>query len=219
MTRGRVALWCGLGCAPLESQLRLILETEGWRVVDDSARCQACVALVNGDAGEITRMMVIVDKPVVVVLTGGDPEPWIAAGLRNVLIFPPRPQDLSARLTALAGQQRDSRVTIGPISIDLGAREVSSKGEVLPFTRLEAEYFCYLAEHRGEWTHGRLLEQRLHGLRNSDGGASRVLVHAIRKKLGTDAWVLETKRGYGYRLAQRSPRVGAAPEHRRGQGG
>ncbi len=91
-------------------------------------------------------------------------------------------------------------VTLGPLEVDAGRREVRRSGEVVALTTREFDLLAYLAGHQGLALSRR---QLLAGVWGADwyGDERTVDVHVrqLRKKLG-DALPLATVWGVGYRL-------------------
>ncbi len=104
------------------------------------------------------------------------------------------------RSDAPAGADSPVVVTVGPVEIDSGRREVRVDGEVVPLATREFDLLAFLAANPGLALSRR---QLLNGVWGDDwyGDERTVDVHVrqLRKKLG-DALPLATVWGVGYRL-------------------
>ena len=151
----------------------------------------------------------------VIMLTARDEEPDRVAGLElgadDYVPKPFSPRELTARVKAVlrrCGRAGDAEsdalpesLELGPLALDLAAREVHLDGEEIVLTQREFELLEYLVRHRGQVvTRDRLLEN-VWDFR-SPGETRTVEVHVaqLRKKLGRPE-LIRTVRGVGYKAA------------------
>lgn len=108
--------------------------------------------------------------------------------------------ELLARLRALirrSVQHAHSAIEIGDIAIDLNARTITLKGELIALTPREYAIVEHLALHRGKIVSRTTLFEHLFD--ETDDTLSNIIdVHVgkIRKKLGRD--FIQTRHGHGY---------------------
>ena len=147
-----------------------------------------------------------VDLPVLILSARNTSEDKVRAlrlGADDYMTKPFWPEELLERVRARLRRPRIERaevIALGPLRLDLAARELSREGVVLAMTRTELDLLSALARQRGEAVSRRwLVEHVLDPER--DGGARTLDVHMsrLRKKLG-DACVIDTVWGVGYRL-------------------
>lgn len=118
-------------------------------------------------------------------------------------------QEFLARVRALLRQapQADAspaQVCVGPLLIDLAARQVLLDGQPVAFTRKEYAVLAQLARHPGRViTQQQLLKDIWGPTHGHDSHYLRIVVGHIRQKLGDDPAAprfLVTEAGVGYRL-------------------
>jgi DNA-binding response OmpR family regulator len=146
------------------------------------------------------------DVPVLVLSARDDARDKVEAlrlGADDYMTKPFWPEELVERVRARLRRpvlQRDDRLELGAVSLDLARREVSVRGAPVALTRLEYEFLLALARRPGQAVTRRWL---VHNVLDPDrdGDARTLDVHAsrLRKKLG--AGVIETVWGIGYRLS------------------
>lgn len=126
----------------------------------------------------------------------------LEAGADDYLIKPFEVDELVARIHAVmrrtAGQYL---MRIGELELDRFSRQVWLGGEVLDLTNLEYRFLWHLVQCAGQQVRRSELLAEVWEL-NFDPGSNviEVLVNRLREKLGAAAWMIETVRGFGYRL-------------------
>jgi two-component system OmpR family response regulator len=162
------------------------------------------VMLPGIDGWELLRRLRKTKKTPVLMLTARDAVRdrvrGLDTGADDYLVKPFDLDELLARLRALirrAASQSQSRLEIGAVVIDMLARTVSRKGELVTLTAREYALVEFLALHRGQLVTRTMLYEHLFD--ENDSTLSNLLdVHVsnIRKKLGHD--FITTRRGHGY---------------------
>lgn len=114
------------------------------------------------------------------------------------------PEELLARISARLrrpGLERDGRIEIEGLTIDIGARAVRVDANAVDLTRVEFELLLALARRPNQalsraWLAEHVLDPE------RDGNERTLDVHAsrLRKKLGTKGALVTTVWGVGYRL-------------------
>jgi two-component system phosphate regulon response regulator PhoB len=96
-------------------------------------------------------------------------------------------------------------IRAGPLSIDTSKHEVTIGSELIKLTLTEFKLLVALATARGRvLTRDQLMDKAMGADVFVTDRAIDVHVTAIRKKLGSNSWLVHTVRGVGYRL-QESP--------------
>jgi two-component system, OmpR family, response regulator len=128
----------------------------------------------------------------------------LEAGADNYLGKPFALSELRARVTALGrrGPRLQERVvSVGPLVVDLEARRVRLREQMIPLTAKELAIVSVLASRRNRIvSRDELIEAVWGDLSDSARASLDVLVMRIRRKFGTDAELLRTVRGLGYAL-------------------
>jgi DNA-binding response OmpR family regulator len=128
-------------------------------------------------------------------------------GADDYLPKPFEMEELVARLRALlrrTGGLASSILEVGALRLDLKAGKTTLNGQQIDLTPLEFRLVHHLALHRDEQVSKEELSEKLYAVNHErDPNAVEALVSRIRRKLG--AHVIESKRGFGYRLAVQEP--------------
>jgi two-component system phosphate regulon response regulator PhoB len=153
----------------------------------------------------------------VLLLTARRDEPdrirGLSLGADDYLTKPFSPQELVLRVGAILrrlaqGQQSVAdRLHIGPIVIDRAAHRVHVDSRELDLTPTEYRLLLTLAERRGR-VQGRshLLETVWEAAPDIQTRTVDMHVQRLRSKLGAAGELIETVRGFGYRLRAAQPR-------------
>ncbi len=134
----------------------------------------------------------------------------LEAGADDYLVKPFAMEELEARIKALirrAGGWAQSRLSLGPLRMDLDAREVMLAGAKLELTRYEYQIIeCLLLNPQRPVSKAELMEKLYADDEVRDDNVIEVFIARLRRKLGavSDAVVIETLRGHGYRIASPS---------------
>lgn len=128
-------------------------------------------------------------------------------GADDYVVKPFSPQELVLRIGAVLRRiaspavQGGSRLVIGPLTIDQAAHEVTLEGEPLTLTATEYKLLVTLAERRGRVQSRSLLLESVWDA-NPEIQTRTVDMHVqrLRNKLGAQADLIETVRGFGYRM-------------------
>jgi DNA-binding response OmpR family regulator len=127
----------------------------------------------------------------------------INLGADDYLPKPFQMEELVARLRALlrrAAGQAAPVITAGRLSLDTRRMEISLAGEAAALSPLEYRLLAFLIHHAGRVVPSTELAEHLYDSGNDrDPNAIEVIVARLRRKLGND--VIETRRGFGYRVA------------------
>lgn len=132
-------------------------------------------------------------------------------GADDYVVKPFGMAELMARVRVALRRQRrassgESRVTSGPLTIDLGARVVQLNGNRLTLTPKEYRLLQVLAQHAGNVvTHQHLLKEVWGTVHVHDTHYLRIFMRKLRQKIEPDPntpCILLTELGVGYRLAQ-----------------
>jgi len=151
------------------------------------------------------------DVPVLMLTARREEEDRIrglALGADDYQTKPFSPQELVLRVAAILRRTRvaDSvgsgdTLVIGALRIDRAAHRVSVNGEVVELTPTEYKLLLTLAERRGR-VQGRahLLETVWEAAPDIQTRTVDMHVQRLRSKLGPAGGLIETVRGFGYRL-------------------
>jgi two-component system OmpR family response regulator len=162
------------------------------------------VMLPGVDGWEILRRVRPKQRTPVLMLTARDATAdrvkGLDTGADDYLVKPFELSELFARLRALirrAAGQTETRLEIGPVALDLRAREVELDGKAISLTAREYAIFEYLALHRGKVVSRTELFEHIFD-EHVDALSNLVDVHvsSLRKKLGPE--LIATRRGQGF---------------------
>ena len=157
-------------------------------------------------------------KVAVLMLTARKEEPDRIRGLQlgadDYLTKPFSPQELVLRVGAILRRVAASGVladvlAIGPLSIDRAAHQVSVRGHEVELTPTEYKLLLILAERRGRvQARAHLLETVWDAAPDIQTRTVDMHIQRLRTKLYPAGDLIETVRGFGYRL--KGPGPGAA---------
>jgi two-component system phosphate regulon response regulator PhoB len=147
----------------------------------------------------------------VIVLTArkdeGDRIKGLTLGADDYLVKPFSPQELVLRVGAVLRRLQapavasGSVLVVGPVTIDRGAHRVLLEGQEVQLTATEYKLLITLAERRGRiQSRAQLLETVWDAHPDIQTRTVDMHVQRLRGKLGPAADLLETVRGFGYRL-------------------
>jgi len=136
-----------------------------------------------------------------------DLEVGLAVGADDYLTKPFSPQELVLRVGAIlrrvaqAPQPTADVLRIGPLQIDRGAHRVAVDSQDVELTPTEYRLLVTLAERRGRvQARGHLLETVWEAAPDIQTRTVDMHVQRLRTKLGPAGDLIETVRGFGYRL-------------------
>jgi two-component system alkaline phosphatase synthesis response regulator PhoP len=147
----------------------------------------------------------------VIMLTAKGEESDVVVGLGvgadDYVTKPFSPRELVARVRAVlrrrppdGGADGPQRLQLGPLTIDTARHEVLRRGKALTLTRSEFRLLKALATHPGRvFTRDELLDKITGGEAIISDRNVDVHIRSIRKKLQSDADLLVTVRGVGYK--------------------
>lgn len=170
------------------------------------------IGLPGLDGFEVCRR--IAGEVPVIMLTARDEEADRVAGLEvgadDYVAKPFSPRELTARVKAVlrrsgsvrASPQGPDVLTLGPVVLARGAREVRVDGQEVELTQREFDLLEYLLRHCGQVVSRDQLLESVWGFR-SPGETRTIEVHVaqLRKKLGHPD-LIRTVRGLGYKVTE-----------------
>ncbi|MBU2532910.1 MAG: response regulator transcription factor [Alphaproteobacteria bacterium] len=207
--------------------LRISLEASGYRVIEARTGEQALAkaatgtpALVVLDLGLpdmdgrdiILRLRDWFDGPILILSVRSSEAEKVGAldaGADDFVVKPFGIQEFLARVrvllrTRMVHEDQSSRLELGPLTIDLSAREVAVDGQAVSLTRREFDLLSLLARHAGKvMTQRQLLSEVWGEAHVKDTQYLRVYIGQLRKKLGDDHGIprfIRTEPSVGYRL-------------------
>src|SRR5881392_4087920 len=129
-------------------------------------------------------------------------------GADDYVTKPFSPREVVLRIRAIMrrgeSKQEDERLTAGPITVDPARYEVSVNGRRINLTSLEFKLLRTLMQRRGRvQTRDRLLNDVWGYESVIDTRTVDTHVRRLRKKLGKAANVIESVRGFGYRMKEK----------------
>jgi len=147
----------------------------------------------------------------VLMLTARRDEPdrirGLSLGADDYLTKPFSPQELVLRVTAIlrrvgaAAASPSEVIQLGPIRIDRAGHRVSVDGNQIELTPTEFKLLLMLAERRGRvQARAHLLETVWEAAPDIQTRTVDMHVQRLRTKLGSAGDLIETVRGFGYRL-------------------
>jgi len=154
----------------------------------------------------------------VIMLTARREEPdrirGLSLGADDYLTKPFSPAELVLRVGAIlrrtgstAPAGAGDALVIGPLHIDRAAMTVSVQGQSVDLTPTEFKLLLTLAERRGRVQgRGHLLETVWEAAPDIQTRTVDMHVQRLRTKLGAAGDLIETVRGFGYRLKSNAPR-------------
>jgi two-component system, OmpR family, KDP operon response regulator KdpE len=96
-----------------------------------------------------------------------------------------------------------AEVVVGPLHLDLIHHMATVRGCTIDLTAKEFELLAYLARHAGKvCTHQMILRDVWGTAYGNESHYLRVYLHRLRRKLGEDGTLLQTRSGIGYVLAE-----------------
>lgn len=138
----------------------------------------------------------------------------LALGADDYLTKPFSPQELVLRTAAIlrrmkaSGGQATDVLTLGPIGIDRAAHHVTVDAHAIELTPTEYKLLLLLAERRGRvQSRARLLETVWDAAPDIQTRTVDMHVQRLRSKLGPAGDMIETVRGFGYRLNSAAART------------
>jgi DNA-binding response OmpR family regulator len=205
----------------IASLVRTYLERDGFQVVHVRSGEDALIELPRHpvrlivldiglpgiDGLEVCRRVRAKGRTPIIMLTARDDEVDRVAGLEvgadDYVSKPFSPRELVARVKAVLRRSEPAKdaalLTLGPIAVDVAAREVRVDGAEVELTTKEFDLLRHLLENPGVVLSRQVLLDRVWGM-SYPGETRTVDVHVgqLRKKLGLpDA--IRTVRGAGYK--------------------
>ncbi|MDU8945431.1 response regulator transcription factor [Ovoidimarina sediminis] len=149
------------------------------------------------------------ERPVIMLTARSDTEERVAGldmGADDYLVKPFEMEELEARLRALARRKpREirNRLTLGPLALDLDARQVEVAGNPLALPRREISVLELLLAAQGRTVPKRDILDHTYGV-GADVEESAVEVHVsrLRKRLRPFGLTIAVRRGLGYALTE-----------------
>jgi two-component system, OmpR family, phosphate regulon response regulator PhoB len=157
----------------------------------------------------------LADTPVL-MLTARRDEPdrvqGLSLGADDYLVKPFSPQELVLRVrnilrrTKTKASERRNMIDLGTVEVDKDAHTVTLDGSPVDLTATEYKLLLTLAERRGRvQSRAQLLEIVWESAPDIQTRTVDMHVQRLRAKLGAAGELIETVRGFGYRLRRNAP--------------
>jgi DNA-binding response OmpR family regulator len=134
----------------------------------------------------------------------GDRVEGLDAGADDYVPKPFSFDELLARVRALLRRPQEHNGTImesGPIKLDSISKEVTADGKSVHLTAKEFQLLEYLLHHRGEvLSKDQLLDHVWSDEDRVQHNTVETFIANVRKKIGSGDSVIQTVRGYGYKI-------------------
>lgn len=134
----------------------------------------------------------------------GDRVEGLDAGADDYVPKPFSFDELLARVRALLRRPQEHAGTImqsGPIALDSISKEVTADGKLVHLTAKEFQLLEYLLHHRGEvLSKDQLLDHVWSDEDRVQHNTVETFIANVRKKIGSGDSVIQTVRGYGYKI-------------------
>ena len=153
----------------------------------DTATSQTPILMLTAKAEEIDRIV------------------GLEFGADDYVTKPFSPREIVLRIRAILrrGEKPEERIHAGPISIDPARHEVRVNGKQVRLTSLEFKLLRTLMQRRGRVQDRDRLLNEVWGYESViDTRTVDTHVRRLREKLGKAGDVIETVRGFGYRLRE-----------------
>jgi len=154
-----------------------------------------------------------IDTPIIMVTALGDEADKVfglEVGADDYVSKPFSPRELLARINAIVRRARghagpkQSRISVGPLTVDPISREASLDNKQLDLTSYEFSLLQALAENAGKvLSRDRLMDLAKGNIDESFDRSIDVHISRLRQKLGDNPrkpWIIKTIRGIGYQL-------------------
>ena len=115
-------------------------------------------------------------------------------------------EELLARLRSIirrSAGRPSSVATVGGLTLDERAKRVTLDGAAVDLSAMEYRLLAYLMLRRGEVVTQQELVENVYGDDEQTTNTIEVLVGRVRRKIGAQ-WI-ETRRGFGYMIAETPP--------------
>src|SRR5712664_1801818 len=149
------------------------------------------------------------EKPDLIILDLMLPKiPGLECGADDYVTKPFSPREIVLRIKAIlrrgATEEADDRLSAGPITIDPARHEVLVNGKRVELTSLEFKLLRTLMQRRGRVQERDRLLNEVWGYESViDTRTVDTHVRRLREKLGKAGDIVETVRGFGYRLREK----------------
>jgi DNA-binding response OmpR family regulator len=190
--------------------------TDGLKAVEEADRLRPelvvlDVMLPGIDGLEVCRRLRAKGRVPIIMLTARDHEVDKVLGLEmgadDYVTKPFSPRELVARVKAVlrrvepaATETDDEVLSLGTVRMDLARRSVEAAGRDVDLTPKEFDLLAFLVRNRGiVFGRDRLLERVWGYERPVDTRTVDSHVRSLRAKLGSEALVVRTVRGVGYK--------------------